>query len=94
MAHVSAPKAPVITPITKILINNRGEIARRIMRTAREMGIATVAVYADSDNAAPFFSAVPSSTRGAPCARSHSIAASTNAVATPVRRLDSSTATS
>jgi propionyl-CoA carboxylase alpha chain len=54
VAHVSAPKAPVITPITKILINNRGEIARRIMRTAREMGIATVAVYADGDSGAPF----------------------------------------
>ncbi len=40
--------------ITKLLITNRGEIARRIMRTAREMGIATVAVYADPDAAAPF----------------------------------------
>ncbi len=40
--------------ITKLLIANRGEIARRIMRTAREMGIATVAIYADSDAAAPF----------------------------------------
>lgn len=40
--------------ITKLLIAGRGEIARRIMRTAREMGIATVAVYADSDATAPF----------------------------------------
>jgi propionyl-CoA carboxylase alpha chain len=40
--------------ITKLLIAGRGEIVRRIMRTAREMGIATVAVYADSDAAAPF----------------------------------------
>ena len=40
--------------ITRLLIANRGEIARRIMRTAREMGIATVAVYADSDASAPF----------------------------------------
>jgi propionyl-CoA carboxylase alpha chain len=40
--------------ITRLLIANRGEIARRIMRTAREMGMATVAVYADSDATAPF----------------------------------------
>jgi len=40
--------------ITKLLIAGRGEIASRIMRAAREMGIATVAVYADGDIAAPF----------------------------------------
>jgi len=40
----------------KILIANRGEIARRIMRTCREMGIATVAVFSDADRDALFVS--------------------------------------
>ena len=35
--------------IKKILIANRGEIALRIMRTAREMGIATIAVFSEAD---------------------------------------------
>ena len=38
---------------TKILIANRGEIACRIIRTARKMGIATVAVYSDADARSP-----------------------------------------
>ena len=33
----------------KILIANRGEIACRIMRTAKRMGLSTVAVYSDAD---------------------------------------------
>ena len=38
----------------KILIANRGEIACRIIKTARRMGIATVAVYSDAEARAPF----------------------------------------
>jgi acetyl/propionyl-CoA carboxylase alpha subunit len=40
--------------IGTLLIANRGEIARRIIRTARRMGVRTVAVYSDADAEAPF----------------------------------------
>jgi len=40
--------------IKKILIANRGEIALRIMRSCKEMGISTVAVFSEADRNAPF----------------------------------------
>jgi len=43
-----------VSPIRRVLIANRGEIAARIIRTAHALGIATVSVYSDPDAEAPY----------------------------------------
>src|SRR3954451_11773117 len=49
--------------ISKLLVANRGEIALRILRTARAMDLATVAVFADPDADAPFVAAADEAVR-------------------------------
>ncbi len=58
---------------TKILIANRGEIACRVIRTAKRMGIKTVAVYSDADARAPHVGMADESVRlgPAPAAESY-----------------------
>ena len=49
---MSPPIAP--TSIRSVLVANRGEIARRVFRTARSMGMRCIAVFVDADADAPF----------------------------------------
>ena len=61
-----------LRPIRKLLVANRGEIALRVMRTAREMGIRTVAVYSDADRNAVHVRAAYQAVRLGPAPSSES----------------------
>jgi acetyl/propionyl-CoA carboxylase alpha subunit len=55
-------------PIRRVLVANRGEIAVRIIRACREMGLESVAVYSDVDQAAPHVAAADRAVRIGPAA--------------------------
>jgi len=61
-----------MTQIETILVANRGEIALRVIRTARAMGIGTVAVYSDADAGSPHVRAADRAVRLGPAAAGES----------------------
>ena len=73
--------------IHSILIANRGEIALRVIRTARAMGLRTVAVYSDADAGSPHVRAADVAVRlgPAPAAESYLDVAAVLAAATDRR---------
>ena len=68
--HFSVAETP--RPFSKVLIANRGEISQRVVKTCKDLGIKTVAIYSTADAKAPFVKAADEAICVGPAASSES----------------------